>query len=143
MNKKAAAAVGVGIAATLAFGYLVTRAKAEQVVPVSVNANPIKTVLLIDGYEVETPIRVNLKPGKHTFTAVPKSPNLVVLYGFDRWTVNGQTISYSTVAAINITGPATITAQYMIAESGRYPIMGIYAPAGQALAQKTYQPRET
>lgn len=134
MNKKAAAAVGVGIAATLGFGYLVTRAKAEQAVPVTISANPIRTILLIDGCEVETPARVNLRPGKHTFAAVPKSPNLVVLYGFDRWTVNGRTISYSTVTTIEITSPATIVAQYGISESGRYPIIGIYAPAARALA---------
>jgi hypothetical protein len=125
MNKKTALAVGGAVVAAVGIGWLITRAKAKPAFPVTVTANPIKTILLIDGQEIETPTRINLTPGQHTFIAIPKSPNLVVLYGFDRWTQNGQTVSYNTKATINITGPATITAQYTISESGRYPIIAI------------------
>lgn len=122
MSKKALA-VGGAIAAAFGLGWLITRAKAKPSVAVTVLANPIKTILLIDGREVETPARVNLSQGQHTFITAPKSPNLVVLYGFDRWTLNGQTVSYNTRVTLNITSPATISAQYMIAQSGRYPII--------------------
>jgi len=125
MNKKAAIAVGGAVAAAVGLGWLMTRAKAKPAVSVTVTSNPIRTILLIDGLEVETPARVNLTPGQHTFAAAPKSPDLVVLYGFDRWTLNGQTVSRSTTVTLNITSPATITTQYRIAESGRYPIMAI------------------
>lgn len=125
MNKKQALAVASAIAAAVGLGYLITRGKAKPPVPVTVMANPIRTILLIDGQEVETPARINLTSGQHTFAASPKSPNLVVLYGFDRWTLNGQTVSYNTTATINITSPSTIKAEYMIAQSGRYPIMAI------------------
>ena len=123
MSKKAAVVVGGAIVAAVGIGWLITRTKAKPVFPVTVYANPIRTILLIDGQEIETPAKISLTPGKHTFIAVPKSPDLVVLYGFDRWTQNGKTISYNTKTTINITGPTTITAQYMIAESGRYPII--------------------
>jgi hypothetical protein len=122
LNKKAAVAVISGTAALVGLGWLITRAKAKPAIPVTVSANPIKTILLIDSQEIKTPAQVNLSFGRHTFTAAPKSPNLVVLYRFDRWTLNRKTISYATTATINITAPSTITAQYMIAESGRYPI---------------------
>jgi hypothetical protein len=124
MSKKAVAVVG-GVAGLVGLGWLITRAKAKQAVPVTVMSNPIRTILLIDGQEVETPAHISLTLGQHRFAAAPKSPNLVVLYGFDRWTVNGKTVSYGTTATINITAPATVTAQYMIAQSGRYPEIAI------------------
>jgi hypothetical protein len=123
MSKKAALAIGGTLAATLGIGWLIRKAAAKPIVPVTITANPIRTILLVDGQEIETPTKLNLSPGQHTFIAVPKSPDLVVLYGFDRWTINGKTVSYNTKITPIITAPALITAQYMIAESGRYPII--------------------
>ena len=123
LNKKQALGIGAGVVAAVGLSYLITRLKPKQAVPVTVMANPINTVLLIDGQEVRTPATINLTPGQHTFAASPKSPDLVVLYGFDRWTLNAKTVSYNTTATINITAPSTVTAQYMIAQSGRYPII--------------------
>lgn len=126
MSKKAALAVGGAILAAAGLGWLITQAKAKPtLIPVTVTSNPIKTILLIDSQEIETPTQLNLTRGQHTFIAVPKSPDLVVLYGFDRWTQDGKTISYQTKTTLTITTPTTITAQYMIAESGRYPIIAI------------------
>lgn len=118
MSKKAAAAV-IGLTALGVVGLaLLSKAKAQSTsVQVQLYSNPIPTILAVDGVEVETPAKINLSPGLHTFAAVPKSPDLLVTYGFDKWQNNGVLVSYDSTAKINITGPCLITAQYMMIEA--------------------------
>jgi len=121
MSKKAVAVIG-GIAGVVGLGWLISRALAKPAVPVTLTSNPIRTILLIDDKtEVATPNRITLTKGKHRFAAVPKSPDLLIAYGFDKWAVNRQTVSYEPTVELNIIKPAVITAQYMMVESGRYP----------------------
>lgn len=123
MNK-AAAIVG-GVAGALGLGFLIHRALAKPtLVEVQVVANPGKTVILIDDtIEVTTPKTIQLKPGKHKFAAVPTTPDLLVTYGFNCWTVNGIAVGFLPTATINITQSCRVTAQFTIIQSGVYPIM--------------------
>jgi len=96
----------------------------KPTVQVALNSNPTRTIILVDGkIEVATPKTIALCPGKHRFTAMPKSPDLLVTYGFDKWTVNRQTVSYEPTVEINITRPLILTAQFIVVESGIYPIV--------------------
>ena len=98
----------------------------KPTVQVTLNSNPIHTVLLVDDkIEVATPKTVNLTKGKHKFTAIPKSPDLTLTYGFDKWTINRQVAGYQPTIETNITKPVTLTAQYIVIESGVYPIVPI------------------
>jgi len=122
MNKKAVVIIG-GIAGLAGLGWLISRVAAKPV-QVYLTSKPIRTIILVDGKElVTTPKTIALSKGKHKFSAVPKSPDLVLTYGFRCWTVNGYPVSYNTIAEINITQPTTITANFLVTESGIYPII--------------------
>jgi len=122
MTKKGAAAVGL-LAAGVAVGALIvsaSKAKAVQLGPVQVSllSNPVQAYIAVDGVEVETPAVITLMPGVHTFAAPPKSQDLMVTYGFNEWTVDGQVVSYGAVAQIAIAGPCTVKAEYMMINAG-------------------------
>jgi len=121
LNKKAVAVIG-GVAGILGLGWLLSRVKAQpETIEVTLRANPIRTVMLVDDQiEVTTPKTLTMKPGIHKFSAVPKTPDLLVTYGFNYWQANGKAISYEPTVQVKITKPAVITAQYMIVASGRY-----------------------
>jgi hypothetical protein len=96
----------------------------KPTVPVTLQSNPIRTVLLIDDkIEVATPKTVKLTKGKHKFGAIPKSPDLTLTYGFHKWTVDGETVSHNPTTSLNITRPTAITANFLVAEAGLYPII--------------------
>jgi hypothetical protein len=108
-------AVGVGAIA------LLSSAKAQSgknaPIKIQVQSNPIRTILSIDGQEIETPATIMLSPGAHVFSSVQKSPDLLVTWGFDKWQYNGQTVSFMSTAQVNITEPCIITAQFMMIEA--------------------------
>jgi hypothetical protein len=123
LNKKAVAVVG-GIAGLVGLGWLISRALAKPTVQVALTSKPIPTMILVDDKQlVATPKTITLTKGKHTFAAVPKSPDLVLTYAFRSWTLNGQVASYSPTAQINITKPAVVTANFLVSQSGIYPII--------------------
>jgi len=123
MNKKAVAVVG-GVAGALGIAYLVSRALAKPTVQVALTSKPIPTIILVDDkLEVATPKTITLTKGKHTFAAVPKSPDLFLTYAFRSWTLNGEVASYSPTAQINITKPTVVTANFLVSQSGIYPII--------------------
>jgi hypothetical protein len=118
---KAVAAIAIiGAGAGALFLISQARAQASKTAPVQIQiqSNPIPTILSVDGVEIETPATIMLSPGVHTFAAVPKSPDLLITYGFDKWQLNGVTVGYMTTTQINITGPSVITAQFMMIEAG-------------------------
>ena len=120
MSKKAVAVVG-GIAG---IAYLISRVAAKPTVQVALTSKPIRTIILVDDkLEVATPKTITLTKGKHTFAAVPKSPDLVLTYAFHSWTLNGQVASHSPTAQINITKPAVVTANFLVSQSGVYPVI--------------------
>lgn len=123
MNKKAVAVVG-GIAGLVGLGWLISRVVTKPAVQVFLTSKPIRTVILVDDKEyVTTPKTIGLSSGKHKFAAVPQSPDLVLTYGFRSWTVNGYTVSHDTITEINITQPMLISANFLVSESGVYPII--------------------
>lgn len=125
LSKKAIAIIGT-IAGILGFGYLITRVKAAPSYAVQIFSNPMKSTILIDDkIELTTPQIVSLQAGKHIFKAVPKSPNLLLTYGFYKWTINSQTVSMEPTAEITITKPSIIIAHYQVVESGIYPAIEI------------------
>jgi hypothetical protein len=88
-------------------------------VQIQIQTNPlIAAKISIDGQVFTAPTTVNLAPGQHKFSAVSKVPYEFITYGFDCWELNGKTVSYMATALITITGACTVTAQYMLAESG-------------------------
>lgn len=96
----------------------------KPTIQVTLNSNPIRTIILIDDkYEVATPKTIKLTKGKHKFSAVSISPNLLLTYGFHKWTVNGTSASYKPTTEINVTQPITITAKFLVTESGIAPII--------------------
>jgi len=123
LNKKAVAVVG-GIAGLAGLAYLISRVAAKPTVQVALTSKPIRTIILVDGKDlVATPKTITLTKGKHTFAAVPKSPDLVLTYGFYGWTINGYAVSHNTITEINITKPTTITANFLVTQSGIYPVI--------------------
>jgi hypothetical protein len=123
MDKKTVAVIG-GIAGLIGLGWLVSKVSAKPTVQVALTSKPIRTIILVDDkLEVATPATVKLQKGKHKFAAVPKSPDLTLTYGFHKWTENGYTVSHNTTAEINITRPTTITANFLVTQSGVYPII--------------------
>lgn len=125
-----------GLEAKLAVGGLIIGAGAltiytlffrpKPTVKVALNSNPIRTVILVDDrIEVVTPKTITLTPGKHKFSAVSKSPNLQMTYAFHKWTVNGKVVSHEPTATITITKPSVITAQFLMVESGVYPVIAV------------------
>ena len=124
MDTKGKVAVGVGALALLGLvGVSVAKAQASKPITVTVKANPIRTVMLVDNREVPTPATIQLSPGVHRFAVVSQSPDLVVLYGFHKWQANGRTVGYDPTVTLKIVGPTVLTAQYIIKEAGRYPII--------------------
>jgi hypothetical protein len=85
---------------------------------VQVTTNPLLVVpISIDGKLIQVPGTQMLTPGQHTISASSVVPGLLVTYSFDSWFVNGKCVSYSPTTVINITGPCTITAQYMLGQA--------------------------
>jgi len=124
--KKAVAVVGgiAGLVGLVGLGWLISRAVAKPSVQVALQSHPIRTILLIDDkIEVATPRTIALTKGRHKFSAVTKSPDLTLTYSFQKWLINGATISHNPIIEINITRPTTITAKYMVSEAGIYPII--------------------
>jgi len=125
MSKKAVAIIG-GVAALVGLGWLISRVSAKPSVQVLLTSKPIRTVILVDNKElVTTPKTIALTKGKHRFAAVTKSPDLVLTYGFISWTVDGFPASLNSVTEINITKPTTIMANFIVSESGIYPIISL------------------
>jgi len=123
LNKKAVAVIG-GIAGLVGLGWLISRVGAKPTVQVFLTSKPIRTIILVDGKElVATPKAIALTKGTHKFATVPKSPDLVLTYAFRSWTLNGQVASHSPTAQINITKPAVVTANFLVSQSGIYPII--------------------
>jgi len=125
MSKKAVAIIG-GVVALVGLGWLISRVSAKPSVQVLLTSKPIRTVILVDNKElVTTPKTIALTKGKHRFAAVTKSPDLVLTYGFISWTVDGFPASLNSVTEINITKPTTIMANFIVSESGIYPIISL------------------
>jgi len=123
MTKKTIAVIG-GIAGLVGLAWLISKVSAKPSVQVYLTSNPIRTIILVDDKElVTTPKTIALTKGKHKFAAIPKSPDLILTYGFISWTVNGYPASLNSVAEINITKPTRITANFIVSESGIYPII--------------------
>jgi len=98
----------------------------KPIVKVVLNSNPIRTVLLIDGkIEVATPKIMALSKGKHRFSAISISPDLMLTYGFHKWAINGVPVSHSPTIELNIARPCVITASFIVTEAGIYPIIPV------------------
>jgi hypothetical protein len=94
---------------------------------VQVMTNPLLAAkICIDGQLIHGAGTVMLTPGMHTFSAISNISELDITYSFDQWTNNGKSISYNPTTMINITGPCTITAQYILGQAG------VNAPVGTA-----------
>jgi hypothetical protein len=123
MDKKTVAVIG-GIAGLIGLGWLVSKVSAKPTVQVALTSKPIRTIILVDDkLEVATPATVKLQKGKHKFAAVPKSPDLTLTYAFHSWTMNGQVASHNRTIEIDITNPTTITANFIVSQSGIYPVI--------------------
>jgi len=96
----------------------------KPTVKVTLNSNPIRTVVLIDDkIEVATPKTIALTKGKHKFSAISITPDLMLTYGFHKWTINGITVSHNPTTQLNIPRPCIITANFMVTEAGIYPVI--------------------
>jgi len=123
LSKKAVAVIG-GVAGLVGLGWLISRVVAKPSVQVVVQSYPIRTILFIDNkYEVATPVTLTMKRGLHKFSAVTKSPDLRLTYGFYKWAMNGVTVSHNPTVEINITKPAIITAMFRVTQAGIYPVI--------------------
>jgi hypothetical protein len=80
---------------------------------------PIK--IAVDGHTVQVPGTILLTPGAHTFYADPQIQQLLTVYTFDQWIANATGMSYRNTATLMLTGPCTVTAQYMLGQSGITP----------------------
>jgi len=121
LSKKAVAVIG-GIAGLVGLGYLIARA-IKPTFQVALHSRPVRTILLIDNIEVATPKTIRLTKGKHRFSAVTKSPDLMLTYGFYKWVINGVTVSHNPTLEINITAPTVITAMFTVTQAGIYPVI--------------------
>jgi hypothetical protein len=92
--------------------------KPEQTFQVELVTNPLLSPKIsVDGNVVQVPGTLLLTPGIHVFAALGNVQDLIVSYTFDQWQVNGRKVSYNSTAPITITGPCTVTAQYMLYQS--------------------------
>ena len=86
---------------------------------VQVTTNPLLAAKIsVDGKIIQVPGTIMLTPDLHTFSAISLISVIDITYGFDSWIVNGKCVSYNPTTVININGPCTITAQYMLAQAG-------------------------
>jgi len=122
LSKKAVAVIG-GIAGLVGLGWLISRAIAKPSVLVTLSSYPIRTVILVDDKLIEAPKTISLTKGKHKFSAVTKSPDLMLTYGFYKWAMNGVTVSHNPTVEINIIKPAIITAMFRVTQAGIYPVI--------------------
>lgn len=123
MKNKAAGIIGGALGLT-AIGLLISRTLAKPALTVTLQSNPIRTAILVDEKEITTPATIKLKKGTHTFKAVAKTPNMFETYQFDKWVVNGVAVQYDNPAlTLSITKPTSIRADFMLAQSGVYPII--------------------
>jgi len=96
--------------------------KQQQTFQIQVTTNPqLPVKITVDGQLILVPGTINLAAGVHTFCADTQVQQLLTIYGFDQWIAYGKAASYKNIASINITGPCTIIAQYMLAQSGITP----------------------
>ena len=94
--------------------------KQEPACEVQVMTNSfLAAKIAVDGKVIQAPEIIMLTPGSHTFSAISAVSQLDITYGFDQWIANGKCLSYNSTTMINITGPCTITAQYMLAQAGQ------------------------
>lgn len=122
--KKEIAIIGGSLGAIIGLGLLISKVRAARAIPVTITSHPITTAILVDDrIEIVTPKTIMLAPGKHKFSAVSKSPDLYLIYGFRSWKINGRVISYERTARINITKPSVVTANFLTVESGVYPVI--------------------
>jgi len=89
---------------------------------VELQTNPLLPAKInIDGTLQMAPTTVTLNTGPHQFSAISNIPdpnNPGVAFTFKCWLYNGQCVSNNANTIINVNGACTITAQYMLGESG-------------------------
>jgi hypothetical protein len=93
-------------------------------------------IVLVDGKtKVVTPGTITLSSGRHTFAAPLHTdamlPAPAQTYQFMRWDQNKIPISRSPTVSVLITKNTTLTAQYMLAQYGVYPITAINPAVGE------------
>jgi len=86
---------------------------------VSLKAEPEDVELKVDDLKVNTPKKVFLTEGLHTFIAPKISLNLLTHYEFYAWIVDGKRAYYSRDLTIKIEDTTTMKALYRF--TGRYP----------------------
>jgi len=86
---------------------------------VSLKAEPEDVEIKVDDLKVNTPKKISLTEGVHSFEAPKISLNLLTHYEFYAWIVNGKITSYSRQISLNIEKTTTMKALYRF--TGRYP----------------------
>jgi hypothetical protein len=98
------------------------QAQAAFAASVELQTNPLLPAKInIDGKLYNAPTTVTLAPGQRKFSAITNIPdpnNPGVTFAFQYWQLNGQFVSNNATTIININGACTVTAQYMLGQSG-------------------------
>jgi hypothetical protein len=121
------AAIGTALAGIIGAGYLI----AKHVPPakpclasIKLESQPVKIEVLIDDkIPAVTPATVELSvPAKHKFSAPLRCSDLLRIYEFYQWTLDGKPVSYDLTAEIPIQKASTVKAEFILAEVHPYPL---------------------
>lgn len=99
------------------------QAQAAFAISAELQTNPLLPAkITVDGKLYNTPTTIKLSAGHHQFSAISNVPDPnapYVTYAFKCWLINGQYASSNATTILYIqNGETTITAQYMLGESG-------------------------
>jgi len=94
----------------------------QGTIEIQLMVNPLLPAKIsIDGQLYTAPTTINLAPGPHQFSAISNiaDPNTPwITFTFQGWLINGQYVSPNATTIIALIGDATLTAQYMLGQSG-------------------------
>ena len=89
---------------------------------VELQTNPLLPAKIsVDGKLYTAPTTLTLAAGQHQFSAISNIPDLNspgVTFTFKCWYINGSCVSNNATTVINVNGDCTVTAQYMLGQSG-------------------------
>jgi hypothetical protein len=91
-------------------------------ISVELQTNPLLPAkVAVDGKLYTAPTTIPLAAGQHQFSAIsaipdPNSPG--VTFAFKCWLINGACVSNNATTVITIQSSCTVTAQYMLGQSG-------------------------
>ena len=91
-------------------------------IEVQLMTNPLLPAKVsVDGKLYTAPTTINLAPGPHQFSAITNIPDPTtpyVTFSFQCWQINGRCTSQNATTIITVIGNVTLTARYMLGESG-------------------------